>query len=119
VCGPEPVGCPACAPLIADHSVQAWCVASKCDAIDVRKLPLSACATDADCVLRHSPCCEPCEDSPHDLVALNPTQVEAYRKNVCVGDEACPRCASRYPADTFAVCDPATKHCRVKSPLSP
>jgi len=119
VCGDGPVGCPACAPLIADGSVQAWCVASRCKAIDVRKEPVSVCATDADCRLRHAPCCEPCEENPYDLVALNPAQIDAYRKSVCTGDEACSRCLSRYPADTFAVCDPVTKHCRVKSPFMP
>lgn len=119
VCGGGAVACPECAPLIPDDSVQAWCVASRCKAVDVRKEPVSACATDADCILRHSPCCEPCEENPYDLVALNQTQIEAYRKNVCSGDETCYRCAARYPADAFAVCDPATKHCRVKSPLSP
>jgi hypothetical protein len=119
VCGDGPVACPACAPLIPDNSVQAWCVDSRCKAIDVRKEPVSVCSTDADCMLRHSPCCEPCDENPYDLVALNKTQIEAYRKNVCTGDETCWKCAARYPADSFAVCDPATKHCRVKSPVSP
>jgi hypothetical protein len=119
VCGPDPVGCPDCAPLIPDGSIQAWCVANRCKPIDVKKEPVSNCNTDADCVLRHAPCCEPCDENPYDLVALNPSQVMAYRAMVCVGDEACPRCAARYPADTSAVCDPATKHCRVKSPMSP
>jgi hypothetical protein len=119
VCGDGPVGCPACAPLIPDGSVQAWCVASRCKPIDVRKEPVSTCATDADCMLRHAPCCEPCDESPYDLVALNPTKVEAYRASVCAGDETCSKCLSRYPADTVAVCDPATKHCRVKSPFTP
>jgi len=119
LCGPEPMGCPACAPLITDKSVQAWCVAEKCTAIDVKKLPLSSCSTDGDCQLRYSSCCEPCEENPYDLVALNHTQTEAYRKNVCSGDETCSRCLAVYPADTSAVCDPVTKHCRVKSPYAP
>lgn len=119
VCGPTPVGCPECAPAIYDGSIQAWCVGSRCAAVDVRKESVSVCASDADCTLRHSPCCEPCDDDPFDLIALNRTQISAYRAQVCVGDETCSKCLSRYPADTTAVCDPATKHCRVKSPMLP
>lgn len=123
VCGPTPPPCPECAPYIADDSLQAWCVfgggggggtpAGRCTAIDVRTERVSACATDADCVLRHSSCCEPCEERRDDLVALNPSSIEAYRGNVCVGDEACYRCASRYPVDARARCDSATRHCVV------
>lgn len=124
VCGPEPVACPGCAPMKLDDSLQAWCrfpsggggggrPAGTCTAIDVREEPVSACATDADCVLRHSPCCEPCDEVREDLVALTPSSIEAYRRAVCVGDEACPRCASRYPADARAMCNPTTKHCEV------
>lgn len=119
VCGPEPVGCPACAPAIFDGSVQAWCVANTCTAIDVRKESVSTCETDADCALRYKDCCEPCEENPFDLIALNPTKVPEYLAKICVGDETCSRCAARYPADSSAVCDPVTKHCRVKSPMLP
>lgn len=119
VCGPEPVGCPACAPVIPDGSIQARCVAKRCTAIDVRKEPVSACASDADCQLRYKDCCEGCDVNLFDLVALNSSKVNDYRNEVCVGDEACPRCSAAYPPEAKAVCDLATKHCRVKSPISP
>jgi hypothetical protein len=119
VCGDGPVGCPACAPAIFDGSVQAWCVANRCKAIDVRKEPISVCTTDDDCMLRYDSCCEPCTENPFDLIALNKSSSEAYRSKVCVGDETCSKCAARYPADASAVCDPVTKHCRVKSPMLP
>jgi len=125
VCGPVPPGCPECAPYIADDSLQAWCQfgggsggggapAGKCTAIDVRTETVSACATDDDCILRHSSCCEPCEERRDDLVALGRSSVEAYRSKVCVGDETCYRCMSRYPVDARARCEPKTKHCVVE-----
>lgn len=124
VCGPVPPGCPECAPFIADDSIQAWCQfgaagggggapAGKCTVVDVRTESVSACTTDADCMLRHSSCCEPCEERRDDLVALTPAGLEAYRSKVCVGDETCSRCASRYPFDARARCDAATRHCVV------
>jgi hypothetical protein len=119
VCGDGPVGCPACAPAIFDGSVQAWCVGTRCTAVDVRKESLSTCATDDDCMLRYQSCCEPCDENPFDLIALNKSQTAQYRSKVCVGDETCSKCLARYPADASAVCDPATKHCRVKSPMLP
>ena len=119
VCGPDPVGCPECAPAIFDGSVQAWCIKAKCRAIDVRKESVAVCNSDADCMLRHAPCCEGCDENPFDLVALNKAQTSGYRASVCSGDETCSKCLVRYPADASAVCDPATKHCRVKSPMLP
>ncbi len=124
VCGPEPFGCPPCVPIENDDSLQAWCrfstssggggrPAGTCTAVDVREEPVSACETDADCVLRHSPCCEPCEATRDDLVALNPASMDAYRREVCAGGEGCPKCATSYPSDARASCNPKTKHCEV------
>lgn len=121
VCGTEPVACPGCASMKLDDSLQAWCLLGpsgsappgKCTAVDVRTEPVSACATDADCILRHSSCCEPCDERRDDLVALARGSIEAYRSKVCVGDEACSRCMSRYPADAIARCDAVKKHCVV------
>lgn len=113
VCGPTPPACPDCAPYIADDSLQAWCVAGRCTAIDVRKESVSSCTTDSDCMLRHSGCCESCEGRRDDLVALSKASIGDYRAKVCVGDEACPRCMPDYPTDAMARCDIATKHCVV------
>lgn len=124
VCGPTPPPCPGCAVLKLDDSIQAVCrfggggggggaPAGKCTAIDVRKEPVSACETDADCMLRASSCCDVCAPTRDQIIALASTAVPAWRAQVCVGDEVCPRCISVPPPGIAAQCDPATKHCRV------
>jgi hypothetical protein len=118
VCGMPPPPCPGCASLIRDGSLMALCrgASPRCEAVDIRADPVSVCATDTDCVLQYNTCCQPCEVRSTELIALSTSQIEAFRKYVCVGDEVCSRCATPYPAGATAYCDPATKHCRVKNP---
>lgn len=112
-------GCPPIAcDRIAEPNVQAWCRpsadGSRCAAVDVRSESISACTTDADCMLRYDECCEPCEERFERVIALNRTSGALYREMVCTGTEICARCLAPYPAGTIAVCDPSTKHCRVQ-----
>jgi hypothetical protein len=118
VCGSSPPECPAygCPAPLPEASVMALCRGTtlRCEAVDIREDPVSACATDDDCVLHYSSCCQPCEAPLTDLVALAKTQIESFRKYVCVGDEVCSKCMTYYPAGMTAYCEPATKHCGVK-----
>jgi hypothetical protein len=115
VCGGAgPVPCPACASMENPH-LTAVCRASTCAAIDVRLDDVSACASDADCMLRYGTgCCERCGSGSE-------TQLTAFRRDAlrvvvrCLPNEgACPECVATYPPNARAACNARTKHCEVR-----
>ena len=109
---PEPVPCPACASQI-NPNLAAFCVEDTCSAIDVRSDDVSACATDADCRLRYSDCCESCATaSPELVIALSQSGASVYASQVCAPSQACEKCLAIYPDNVKAVCG-ASKHCAV------
>jgi len=114
VCGgPGPVPCPACATMENPH-LTATCRASACLAIDVRTDTVSACTTDADCMLRYGTgCCELCgEGLTSQLTALRKDALQAVVR--CLPNEgACPPCMPTYPATARAACNPQTRRCEV------
>ncbi len=115
VCGGNgPVPCPACASMENPH-LTAVCRSSICSAIDVRNDTVSACTSNADCMLRYGTgCCETCG------VGLE-SHLTAFRKDAvqsvvrCLPNEgACPPCVATYPANASAVCNPRTRRCEVR-----
>ncbi|MEP7122101.1 MAG: hypothetical protein ABJE95_14375 [Byssovorax sp.] len=109
---PEPTPCPDCASMI-NPDLAAFCVGVMCKPIDVRTDPVSACATDADCRLRYSDCCESCATASPDLViALSVSGASVYTSQVCAPSQACDKCLAAYPPSVKAVCA-ASKHCVV------
>ena len=126
LCSEDPGPCPDCAEGIAPN-LAAFCVEgtanadprptlkSTCAAIDVRTDAVSACATDADCRLRYTGCCEACGEVPELLLAVSQTGAADYQKQVCAPDIVCGKCAVQYPAGFKAVCNASTKHCEVAS----
>lgn len=102
-----------CAP-VTEH-VTAVCRTGSCEAVDVRKDELSACATDADCTLRWGvTCCELCVAffDNAGLVAVRKTP--SFSGELCDPNIGCPPCAPPpYPAEATAICN-ASGHCEVK-----
>ncbi|MBI2391668.1 MAG: hypothetical protein HYV09_18915 [Deltaproteobacteria bacterium] len=105
---PELVDCPGC-PTSIDKSLMSFCQAGKCAPIDLRTHPLSACTTDADCVLRTSECCE-CGGDAANPITINQASRAGYEKEVCKPGTGCPECMPSYPA-IKPICDATTKHC--------
>ena len=111
VCGPGPGACPGCASR-PNPDLRVTCTAAHCRVLDVHTDAVSACESDADCMVRAPECCEPCGAvSPYDLVALSRAQLSTYLAETCPsGGTSCPDCAPSYPAGVTAKCDD-TKHC--------
>jgi hypothetical protein len=104
--------CAECASQI-NPDLAAFCVGDTCKPIDVRGDDVSACATDADCRLRYSDCCESCATASPDLViALSQSGASVYTSQVCAPSQACDKCLAIYPSSVKAVCA-ASKHCVV------
>ncbi len=99
---PDPI-CPDCAVMV-NPSLGATCNEGRCEAFDVRQLPLSACTTDDACRIRTRDCCE-CGGAidPGSLIAVRGDARAEYQLLVC-DDLACPECAPSYPTDLEAYC---------------
>jgi hypothetical protein len=108
---PSPTPCPKCATGLSPDFA-AFCESKACTPIDVRRHPVSACATDADCRLRFAGCCEDCNSSPDQIIALSMTGADRYKQEACAPSEACSHCLAQYPAGLSAICG-ADKHCAV------
>lgn len=115
VCAAESGGGPSTCAGCAGRStadLQPTCTAGRCAVLDVDADPISACAVDADCVLRAGTCCGACGAiEPWMVVAIHKDSEVAYRALVCAASEACPKCAGSFPSGMTALCDAATKHC--------
>lgn len=112
---PQPTdACPGCM-TEEQPNFTAFCENSSCRALDVREDQVSACETNADCVVRYPDCCEDCSPNATRLIALNKKQSGYYSSQVCSPMAgACPPCAPVYPDGYSAVCN-AKKHCEVKA----
>lgn len=110
---PGELECPACVPA-TNVNLQATCIEHSCEAIDVRRLPLSACTSDEQCRLRVPDCCECDADTRVErLIALNADEVDAYVELVCGSSAgACP-CEATYPDTVEAYCA-ADGHCAIR-----
>jgi hypothetical protein len=94
-------------------NLAATCEAGACAGFDVRQeADLSGCTTEADCTLRYGlGCCEACQGSEFNLVAVNVNQ-SAFSAKMCGSDPVgCPDCAPQYPANKKAAC--VANHCQV------
>lgn len=109
---PDDAICPGCASM-DNPSLLALCREARCQELDVRQLPLSACTTDADCTLRTRDCCE-CGGGtgPSSLIAVRTDARGEYGTLVC-DDLACPECEPVYPTDVEAYCE-TDGHCAVR-----
>jgi hypothetical protein len=105
------VACPGCE-MRVDENVQGWCIAGRCQKIDVRTESVSACATDDDCRLRYPGCCECGQTGPY-LVAIAKSAESAYEQEVCAPSAACADCVPSYPTSRVATCNRSTHHCEV------
>ncbi len=101
--------CPACAQE-QDPALIATCAGGSCLAIDLHTSALTACTSDADCVLRPADCCG-CD---YSFIAIGSASEDEYRTLVCDPRADCPPCGPPSPPPgTSAVCDPVTHHCAV------
>ena len=106
---PAPQPCPNCASFV-DPNFYAYCDAGHCTVGDIRTDPVSACSSDADCVLRQgSACCEGCGDGS-ELVAVSVNG--GFSSLVCPPNVDCPGCIPTPPTSAFAAC--VGGHCAVE-----
>ncbi len=117
---PEPCENP-CHPdsLYTGQNLQARCEEAKCELVDVRTDAMSACQSDADCVLHHEGCCPLCAGDLAHTIALSLAGVATYEAQACNPEApvACPSCAPAYPDGAKAVCN-AKHHCEMQRPAS-
>lgn len=118
----EPVACPACEGQ-PDPTLLPDCSMSTCTVLDLNPPAgpapgLSACESDADCIIRAAACCEcGATITEETVVALN-AGIRGYEAFVCEGDIGCPECAPAYPDNLVARClgdggDGAAARCTV------
>lgn len=101
-CGGEPQICPACAGTW-DPRLFAACDAGACQVGYLPTSPLSACAQDADCVLRAGLGC--CECDGGAWVALAAAKIPDLLDAVCAPMTACDLCQPQPPPELSAACD--------------
>ncbi|MCC6649148.1 MAG: hypothetical protein IT374_26715 [Polyangiaceae bacterium] len=119
LCGPSGVDmCPDCI-YAQNPDLAAFCIpdtgeVSLCGVVEISKHAVSACASDADCVLRRPVCCDCGTGAPEDYVALSKAGLGVYDENLCGQAGACADpCVATPPAGYAARCDAATSHCKV------
>jgi hypothetical protein len=109
-CG-ENTGCPACAPLFIDPTLAATCRDQRCELVDLREHPVTACTRDDDCKVRTPDCCECGGDTePGRLLGIASSAEREYGELVCGPEQACPECAPIYPPEVTVACN-ASGHC--------
>ena len=115
---PNPTPCPACVSQ-QNPDVAAFCVANKCNVVEISKDDVSACNVDTDCEMHLDQCCD-CGTAPaNQYVALHIGQIGAYEAQICgPGVGGCTAdCVAMHPPGYAATCNQATKHCEV-TPLN-
>ena len=112
---PKPVPCPKCG-TANNPNLVATCTESTCKALDVTQRSVSSCASDDDCKLRVTACCE-CGGSTarNDLIAIASAAESDYAALVCDEGQACPECAPIYPSDVEAYC--SAGHCALRDAI--
>ena len=104
-----PVSCPDCA-AAPDPELQAFCRSGSCEPVFVPSDAISACTTDADCVLVSGVCCGLC-DSERVLVAITKGKEGEFVNQICDPRVDCAPCPTPTPIKSKTHCDMATKHC--------
>ena len=106
---PAPVPCPRCATRI-NPSLIASCAFSRCAEFDLTMMPISACTTDTDCVVRYASCCG-CSGDASSVVSIRSDMEGAIESLLCDA-HTCPLdCAPARDPGFRAACDPGTGHC--------
>ena len=100
-CEGADMGCPDCFQE-TDPALIATCQAHHCRVVALARESITACATDAECVLRPAQCCE-CGASA--FLSVRRDSVDQLDRLLC-GEEpvACPECVGRPPAGLLASC---------------
>lgn len=113
-CGTGPVACPGCFIQQSPALVATCTSAYRCEAFDIRTHPVSACASDAECILTTPSCCPDCSASSLDqVVAINASQRGVLSSLLCDdGMGACPPCEPTFPSHFVPYCGP-DGHCAV------
>jgi hypothetical protein len=106
---PAPTPCPRC-PTGLNANLVATCAAQRCEALDLATLPLSACTSDSDCVVRYARCCG-CSGTPTEVVSIRGDAHGALDALLCDGGSCPTDCAPVADPGFTASCDPATHHC--------
>jgi len=104
---PNPVVCPAIACPVAppNPGIAARCVAGKCQAFDVTKVPeFSACGPDNACELRAGLGCCICGSANAGWVAVSKTGEQAIAAAECAPNTGCLECIPVPPPRTLASC---------------
>lgn len=105
---PTPV-CPGCA-TSPNPALYPLCLAAQCVVFDVRSQPISMCASNADCALVTSACC----DCASPYISVRSDAQTAFRATVCDPNDTCTPCGAPPPANLEAFC--ATDgHCDVRT----
>lgn len=100
---PDPI-CPGC-PSQVNPWIGATCDTATCAEFDLRTEPITECATDDECVLRVTGCCECGGDTiPEALISIRGDSVAEYTSRVCDPDATCPGCAPEYPGWVEPAC---------------
>jgi hypothetical protein len=113
----ETVDCAACPPVAEPERTQQYFVATcdrgQCRTVDIRENDVTACATNADCVLRDgAECCEGCDG--HGIVSVN--RNGNLGQLVCpVPTVGCPACAPIIPPEYQPLC--SNGRCGITFPL--
>ena len=112
VCPPDG-GCPACF-METSKDLLGVCRTGSCSAIEISKDTISACATDADCVLRTPGDCCNCGGATEKsaYVAVSTAGMTEYLANACADQSGVCGCPAPPPPKFKAQCG-ATKHCEV------
>jgi hypothetical protein len=91
----------------------------RCEAIDLRAHPVSACTDDSECRLRVPDCCECGADTSFErLVAVRADASATLEPLLCDPGTGCTECAPVYPSSVEAYCAP-DGHCAVRTLLGP
>ncbi|MBO6938754.1 MAG: hypothetical protein JJ863_27545 [Deltaproteobacteria bacterium] len=86
-------------------SIIPTCQASACAAVDISRLPMAACTTNDDCMMRARECCECGARTELDsLIALRPDGLLDYLGLICDTDAICDDCVPTYPDGVEAAC---------------
>ncbi len=108
VCGDEPRGCPDCM-IRPTPELVAGCIANRCEAVDLRAHPSTACQRHEDCRVRTPDCCE-CGGAADAWSVVAVSDSDALTDLVCDEHQGCPKCMPVYPAIRTR-CDSKTGHC--------
>lgn len=109
---------PACPECVSQNNPDLLAICAlgpgECHVLEVSKSVFSECEKDDDCLLRPPSCCY-CEMVAENVVALSVKLENSYNAELECDAVDCAPCPNPIepPPGLTAICDPATKHCRI------